>query len=117
MNKIDQYYFNLDEPYQSLLLALRDLILSSDLNLKETIKYGVPCFTYRGKILCYNIKDKKGLTYVLFNYGNFLHHPLLQSKGRKLMKSIDVPLNEDIPIESIYEVLAQGKKHIETLFK
>ena len=117
MNPINQYYANQEEPYQSLLLAVRDLIRSFDPEIQETIKYGIPCFTYKGKILCYNIKDKKDLTYILFNYGKFLDHPLLESKGRKLMKSIDIPLNDDIPAESLFEALEQVKKHIESLLK
>ena len=115
MNKLEEFYFKFEEPEKSLFLALREIFLAWDDEMAECLKYGSPCFTYRGKILCYHWKDKKGQAYVLFNYGKFLDHPLLESKGRKLMKSVDVNPNEDIPVEVLNEVFSQAKAYIDGL--
>lgn len=117
MNDLEQFYFKVDEPYKSLFLALREIFLGWDNEMAECLKYGSPCFTYRGKILCYHWKDKKGLAYVLFNYGKFLYHPLLESKGRKLMKSVNFDPNDDIPVETLSEIFFQAKSHINGLLK
>lgn len=117
MNDLEQFYFKVEEPFQSLFLALRDTFLAWDDEMAECLKYGSPCFTYRGKILCYHWKDKKGQAYVLFNYGKFLDHPLLDSKGRKLMKSVDVDPNEDIPDGALSVIFSQAKIHIDSLLK
>jgi hypothetical protein len=73
------------------------------------LKYGLPCFTYRNKIMCYHWRDKKGQAYVLFNNGKLLDHPKLDFKGRKSMQSLDVDVNGDIPIEDLKAIFYQAK--------
>jgi len=114
MNKLEEFYFKFEEPEKSLFLALREIFLGWDEQMSECLKYGSPCFTYRGKILCYHWKDKKGQAYVLFNYGKLLNHPLLEFKGRKLMQSVDVDPNQDIPIDGLTEIFYQAKKIIDS---
>lgn len=113
MNKLEEFYFKTDEPYQSLFLALRDIFLSWDKEMSECLKYGSPCFSYRGKILCYHWKDKKGQAYVLFNHGKSLNHKLLDFKGRKSMQSVDLDPLKDIPIEGLTEIFYQAKAVID----
>ena len=113
MNNLEEFYFKVDEPYKSLFLALREIFLSWDKEMAECLKYGSPCFTYRGKILCYHWKDKKGQAYVLFNNGKQLSHPLLEFKGRKSMQSVDIDPNEDIPVDALTEIFYQAKAIID----
>ncbi|MDX1446319.1 DUF1801 domain-containing protein [Lishizhenia sp.] len=102
-------YLKQDEPLQSCWLTLRSIIRKHDELITECVKYGSPCFLYRDKILCYLWKDKKSnQPYILFSDGNSLHHPVLDFKGRKKMKSMEVDPNKDIPIELVKEVLTQA---------
>ncbi len=115
MNKLEEYYFKQEEPFKSLFFALRDIVLSWDDQITECLKYGSPCYLYRGKIMCYHFKDKSGQAYVLFNYGKQLNHPLLDFKGRKSMQSVDVFLDKDIPFEGLTEIFQQSKAYIDDL--
>lgn len=100
------YYLKLEEPLQSCLLAVRDIILSADGELSECIKYGVPCFVLNGKPVCYLFKKKNAkLPYILFVKGKELDFPELESGDRKLMKSLSIDPEKDIDIELVLKVL------------
>lgn len=117
-SKIEEFYFKKEEPNKSIFFALRDIFLGWDEEVHTCLKYGLPCFTYRNKILCYHWQDKKtNIPYVLFNYGKFIEHDLLETKDRKLMKSMDIHPDQDIPIEALNAVFQQAKKHIDSIVK
>ncbi len=100
------YYLSLEEPLQSCLLAVRDIILSMDEEISECIKYGVPCFVIKGKPLCYLFKKKsEKFPYILFVKGKELHFPELDSGDRKLMKSLSIDPEKDIEMELIKKIL------------
>lgn len=72
------FYLSKDEPVKSCVIALQHIILSQSEEIMETIKYGMPCFCYRKKIICYLWTDKKtGEPYILFADGQHLEHPNL----------------------------------------
>ena len=109
MSKTTDFYLNKDEPNKSCLLALRDIILSFNENISETVKYGMPCFCYKNKMFCYLWTDKKTLEpYILMVEGNLIEHPLLEQGSRARMKILRVNPNEDIEIELIHEILDLG---------
>ncbi|SFT72988.1 protein of unknown function (DU1801) [Lishizhenia tianjinensis] len=111
MEEISHIYLKQDEPLQSCWLALRTIIRKQDSLITECVKYGSPCFLYRDKILCYLWKDKKSnQPYILFSDGNSLHHPALDFKGRKKMKSMEIDPLQDIPIALVKEVLDEAIK-------
>lgn len=102
----ENFYLNQPEPNKSCLLALRDLILNYDNAISTTVKYGMPCFTYHNKAVCYLWKDKKtDEPYVLFVEGQKLNHPELQQGDRKRMKVLSIAPNQDIPKATLYEIL------------
>ena len=95
-----------DEPNQSCLLLLRDLILVQDSNIYETTKYSMPCFCYKKKIFCYLWVDKKTKDpYILFVEGDLLNHPELEKGKRKRMKIFRVNPNQDIQIKTLESLL------------
>ncbi len=110
MNKeIDSFYINKEEPNKGCLLALRMLILAQDVNISETTKYGMPCFCYLKKPMCYLWVDKKtNEPYILMVHGIQIDHPDLQQGERSKMKILRVKPNEDLPIVSIKYILAVG---------
>jgi len=100
------FYLSREEPVKSCLLTVRDLILRSDMNISETIKYGMPCFVFNSRALCYLWIDKKTeLPYVLFVDGLFINHPQLRQGKRKRMKVLFLDPISDLPAASVNEIL------------
>lgn len=105
----DSFYLNQPEPNQSCLLALRGIIVGMDEQVTATVKYGMPCFCYRGKMFCYLWTDKKTQEpYLLMVEGQHLHHPLLETGTRARMKILRINPNEDLPLDTIKEILNQA---------
>lgn len=102
----EDFYLNNEEPVKGCLLALRQIILEQNELMTETRKYGMPCFCYNKKIICYLWTDKKtGEPYILIADGQKLDHPELESGDRSRMKILRVNPKEDFPIEIINSVL------------
>lgn len=107
MSQLNNFYLSQPEPNQSCLLALRKIILDQDDQIEETVKYGMPCFTYKKKIFCYLWTDKKTKEpYILMVEGKRLEHPLLETGDRARMKILRVDPSKDIPVKTIQEILA-----------
>ena len=106
MTTNDSFYFNKPDQVKSCLLALRDIILSSDNRLEETVKYGMPCFCIKKRAMCYLWTDKKtNEPYILFVDGNKMVHPALESGSRKRMKTVTVPSSKDIDLKLLTTLL------------
>lgn len=109
IREIDAFYLNQEEPNRACLLALRSIILAYDSDISETKKYGMPCFYYQKKILCYLWTDKKTTEpYVLMADGNLIDHPCLEQGSRSRMKIYRVDPSIDLPRELIEEILKIG---------
>lgn len=105
MNEV--FYLNHSEPNASCFQALRDIILRVSEEMSESKKYGMPCFVYKNKALCYLWSDKKtNEPYVLFVDGDLLDHPALESGDRKRMKILRINPNTDIDILTVTEVVS-----------
>ncbi|MFT6036319.1 MAG: hypothetical protein ACI9XJ_001897, partial [Marivirga sp.] len=91
MKATDAYYENKDAPLQACLLSLREIILNTSPHFTETIKWGMPCFSYKKQICCFlNIDKKMQHPYILFSSGRLLNHPQLAFEGRKKMASLSI---------------------------
>lgn len=109
MTNTTNFYLQQEEPNQSCFLAMREIVLSMDAEIEESINYGSPCFIYRGRVFCYLWKDKKlNQPYFLLAEGKLLHHPLLETGDRKRMKVLRVRATEDLPIDAINTILTQA---------
>lgn len=103
------FYLNKEEPNKSCLLALRDIILNQDTNITETQKWGMPCFCYGKKMLCYLWTAKKtDEPYLLLVEGKFLDHPELEKGERSRMKIFRINPHIDLPIHTIESILQQA---------
>lgn len=106
INALDNFYSNLPEPQRSCLLALRSIILAEDDNITESLKYGLPCFSYKKRMYCYLWIDKKTKEpYILMAEGRHLNHPELEQGNRARMKIFRINPNEDLPLDRIKLVL------------
>lgn len=112
IDELDNYYSQIGEPHRSCLLALRSIILAQDENIAETQKYGMPCFCYQKKPLCYLWTDKNndGKPYILMVDGQHLDHPKLETGNRSRMKILRIEPEEDIPVLTIQTILNDALK-------
>lgn len=106
LREIDNYFLNKHEPEKGCLLFLREFILNLDSNLTEAWKYGMPFYCYKGKMFCYLWVHKITLNpYLGIVDGNKIEHPLLVIEKRARMKTIQFDAREDIPVDTIKEIL------------
>ena len=109
MKELDKYYHQTTEPNKSCLLSLRNIILQQDLDISESLKYGMPCFLYKNKMFAFLWTDKKtDEPYILMVEGNRLSHPLLEQGNRARMKIFRVNPNLDLPIKTIKNLLEEA---------
>nr|WP_288810575.1 DUF1801 domain-containing protein [uncultured Sphingobacterium sp.] len=106
MQELNQFYLSQEEPNKSCLLALKHIILQQDTEIRETVKYGMPCFCYKNKAFCYLWTDKKTKhPYLLMVEGKYLDYPELETGTRSRMKVFPINPNEDLPLERIRTIL------------
>ncbi|RZJ99953.1 MAG: DUF1801 domain-containing protein [Flavobacterium sp.] len=112
VSELDQFYLKQEEPFQSCLLGLRDIILSVDDEITAEWKYKLPFFYYRGKMLCYLwIHKKYKQPYIGFVDGNLLNDADLLVEKRAKMKILLIDPNEDLPTEKIGCLLHKVKEY------
>jgi len=109
--ELSSFYLDKEEPIKSCLMALRELVMIFDPEIKETRKYGMPCYLYCNMPFCYIWIDKKSKNpYLLIVKGNQIDHPALEQGNRNRMKILSIDPNTDIDTEAIQEVLNLVKK-------
>jgi hypothetical protein len=101
---LESYYLSKPEPYQSCLLALRDIILQTNPDICHERKFQIPFFTYKQKKLGYLWLNGKKLM-VGFCLDKSLQEVTTGVKPKDQYESIQVDPNEDIPVEIILERL------------
>lgn len=105
----DNYFLKQPEPHKSCLFALRDIIMSQDKNISCALKYGMPFFSYRGKMFCYLWVHKKNQKpYLGIVEGKRIAHPKLLMEKRSRMKILLVDPDHDLPITTIKKILKQA---------
>ena len=108
MREIDLYYFQIEEPTKGTLDALRKIILSQDKNITESWKYKMPFFCYKNKMFCYLWVHKKSQQpYIGIVEGGLINHSDLIQENRSRMKIMLFNPNEDLPIQSIENLLKE----------
>ncbi len=102
---LEYYYLSKPEPYQSCLLALRDVILNTNINIQHQRKFQIPFFTYKGKKLGYLwLNRKKLMLGFCFDKSLQPQKPGVQPKDK--YESIEINPNEDIPLDIVKQKLA-----------
>jgi len=101
---LESYYLSKPEPYQSCLLALRDIILNANPLIVHERKFQIPFFTYKDKKLAYLWLDKKKLK-LGFCLDKSLQEVTPGIKPKDQYESMLIDPNEDIPIEIILNKL------------
>lgn len=106
MKETDNYYLQKDEPVKSCLSALRQIILDRNPDITEAWKYRMPFFCYKGRMFCYLwIDTKTNFPYLGVVEGKRIDHPGLVQNDRSRMKIITFNPVEDLPLETIQNIL------------
>lgn len=106
MKDVYQFYLAKEEPYKSCLLALRSIILQQDAHITETLKYGMPCFCYKNKAICYLWTDKKTHNpYLLMVEGKQLPFSELEQGNRSRMKVLNINPHTDLHLNTIEKII------------
>lgn len=104
--EIDLFFLQKDEPVKSCLLFLRDHILAYNKDITEAWKYNMPFYFYKGDRFCYLWVNKKTQQpYIGFTDGKRMEHPQLIAEDRSRMKIVLINTDEDIPVDTIDEVI------------
>jgi len=104
MQTLEAYYLSKPEPYQSCLLALRDIILRVDPDICPERKFQVPFFTYKGKKLGYLWLNQKKLM-LGFCIDKSLQPVTEGVKPKDQYESVRIDPTADLPVEMIIEKL------------
>jgi len=109
LSDIDRFYQLKEEPVKSCLIALREIILHQDPEIKVAWKYGMPFFCYQGKMFCYLWVHKTfKQPYIGFVEGKYLNHPGLLAEKRARMKIFLFNPEKDLPVKTIKTILKQA---------
>jgi hypothetical protein len=104
LTALESYYVNKPEPYQSCLLALRDIILRANPGICHERKFQIPFFTYKNKKLGYLWLNNKKLM-LGFCLDKSLQEAIAGTKPKDKYESVRIDPNADIPIDMIMEKL------------
>ena len=117
MRPIDNYYFNQQEPYQSIMLYVRSVILKTLPTVEERFSYKIPFYNIGKKPMIYiNVLKGTNFVDVAFVQGILLEKefPVLKDyKNRKQVRSIQLKSIEDLDELEFVELLKAAVISIE----
>ena len=110
MRPLDEYYLNQKEPFQSIMLYIRSVILRTSPDIVERYSYGIPFFNIDKKPVLYlNVLKGKDYVDVAFVHGVVFEDefPILKNdNNRKQVRSIQLKTLEDLD-EELFVVLLE----------
>jgi hypothetical protein len=106
---VDQYFLDQKEPFQSIMLYVRAVILNTLPDVTERYSYKIPFYNIGKKPMLYlNILKGKNYVDVAFVHGVFLEKdfPVLKNdNNRKQVRSIQLKSIEDLDQENFEQLL------------
>lgn len=117
MKPLESYILNQQEPYQSIMLYVRSVILKTLPEVSERYSYKIPFYNIGKKPMCY-LNILKGANYVdvAFVQGVLLEDefPILKNyNNRKQVRSVQVKSLENFDELEFVELLKKAKTLIE----
>lgn len=117
MKPVEEYFFLQKEPYQSIMLYIRSVILKTLPEVIERCSYNIPFYTIDNKPMLYlNILKGKDYVDVAFIHGILLEQqfPILKNdNNRKQVRSMQVRTLEDFNEHEFRALLLEAKRQIE----
>ncbi|HEX2152470.1 MAG TPA: DUF1801 domain-containing protein [Acidimicrobiia bacterium] len=91
-SEVDAWFDKKKHPLEDAMQAVRDVALSADPRIEESIKWSTPTYSYRGNIFSFN--PAKNFVSLLFHTGAKIpgDHPGLEGEGEtaRVMRFADV---------------------------
>lgn len=118
MKPVENYFLSQKEPYQSMMLYIRSVILKTLPNVTERYSYNIPFYNIGKKPLLYlNILKGTDFVDIAFLQGVFLESqfPILKNyNNRKQVRSIQVTHLEDFDEHMFVAILNEASKQLES---
>ncbi len=109
MKPVEEYFLNQKEPFQSIMLYVRSVILNTLPEIEERYSYKIPFYNIGKKPMIYlNILKGKNYVDVAFVQGILLENdfPVLKNdNNRKQVRSIQLKTLEDLDQENFVQLL------------
>jgi hypothetical protein len=108
MTEAEDFIYRYEGDQREVMLFIHHW-LTSDLLLTQKIRYGIP-FYFGKSWICYLNPTKTGSVEFAFVRGNELSNEqgLLDSKGRKQVRSIEFEKVKDIPQQTLHEIIQEA---------
>ncbi|MBP0903659.1 DUF1801 domain-containing protein [Mariniflexile gromovii] len=112
MRPVDDYFYNQKEPYQSIMLYVRSVILNTLPEVEERFSYKLPFYNCHKKPMIY-LNVLKGTNYVdvAFVQGILLEKqfPILKNdNNRKQVRSVQLKTLEDLDHDNFVALLHEA---------
>lgn len=80
--EVDAWFAKYDNPKKTVVMRIRDIVLSADDRIEESIKWQAPTFSYRGNLASFYPKSKEHAS-LMFHVGAKIpgKHPRLVGTG------------------------------------
>lgn len=81
-DEVNAWFEEYDNPMKDVVLAVREVVLASDVRVTECIKWKSPTFMYEGNIASFNPRSKKHAS-LMFHTGAHIpgEHAILEGGG------------------------------------
>ena len=116
MKPVDTYFLNQKEPYQSIMLYVRQVILKTIPNITERYSYKIPFYNLDKKPMIYlNVLKRTNFVDVAFVQGINLEKDFPELKNynnRKQVRSIQIKQIEDLDELRFIDLLKAAEKNI-----
>lgn len=116
MKPVDTYFFEQQEPFQSIMLYVRQVILKTLPNITERYSYKIPFYNLGKKPMIYlNVLKGTDFVDVAFVQGFLLEnefHELKNYNNRKQVRSIQLKNIEDLNEHRFVELLKAAEKQL-----
>ena len=105
---VDEYVSRLPEKIRNSIRLLREIILSSSVQIEEQLKHNIPFYFYKGQLCYINFSDEN----IILGFSSGADMPdenkLLKGQGRSIRHAVIDPvkgINEDDIRHLIFEAL------------
>ena len=111
MNPAESYILSQPEPFQSILLQLQSTIERTIPEVTLKYKYRIPFYYLQGKPFCY-LNQSRDYVDLGFYRAAWLtvHLDKMESRGRKVMKSLRYRSLDEMDIQVLEEVLEEARQ-------
>ena len=117
MKPVDEYFINQKEPFQSIMLYVRSVILKTLPEVEERYSYKIPFYNLQKKPMIYlNVLKGTNFIDVAFVQGILLENDFPELKNynnRKQVRSIQLKQIEDLDEMRFVELLKAAEKQLE----